>query len=263
MIGQTKIIETINSLSYKELPQSILLLGNRGSGKHTLCSYIANHYNTILVDISEDISKDLIDDIYIGGSSVIYLIDIVLASKSKKIINLQNAILKLVEEPPVDCKIIILSETKSQILDTIVNRCQVWPLERYSLQELRTFSSDLTDDELMMLSTPGRVKSTSHELLTGIDNLCDNIIMNIHKAGFSNTLSIVDKINFTDENDKYDLDLFNLCLRNKLATTTYFASFMLIKELMENCKLLNVNKKYLFEEFLLNLKGVFDEYKRV
>lgn len=265
MIGQTKIIDKINSFSYIDLPCSTLLVGDRGSGKHAICNYMSNYYDVPLLDISTEISKDKIDEIYTQSIPAIYVIDIALASKSKKIVNLQNIILKFIEEPPASCKIVILAESKNQVLDTVLNRCQIWCLKKYSLEELRQFSEEFTDEELILLSTPGNIKSISHQVLTNINRLCDNIINNINRAGISNTLSIANKINFNNEDkeDTFDLDIFLLCLRNKLSKTSYTEAFMLTKLMMENSRIFNINKRYLFEKYLLDLKEAFNETRGI
>ena len=44
IIGQTKLLNKINALNIDSLPHSILMIGDLGCGKHTLCKYIANKF---------------------------------------------------------------------------------------------------------------------------------------------------------------------------------------------------------------------------
>ena len=52
----------------------------------------------------------------------------------------QNTILKFLEEPTSNCIIILLVENLSSLLDTVINRCQVFELEKYDKSTLSLFA---------------------------------------------------------------------------------------------------------------------------
>jgi RNAse (barnase) inhibitor barstar len=86
------------------------------------------------------------------------------------------------------------------------------------------------------------------------------IIDNIGVASIPNTLSLSNKFNFEDEKG-YNLDVFFKVfieeLKNKLVSIKdekYTAAYFLTSEFCSNLKLLNVNKKKLFETYILALK---------
>ena len=40
MIGQKKLLEKLNTYDLDKFPRSLLLLGEKGSGKHLICDYV-------------------------------------------------------------------------------------------------------------------------------------------------------------------------------------------------------------------------------
>ena len=51
--GQEKICNRIDSLTIDTFPRTLLLLGEYGSGKHTIVKYISNKFNLNIEDICE------------------------------------------------------------------------------------------------------------------------------------------------------------------------------------------------------------------
>ena len=70
IIGQNKILEKINV----SIPRILLLSGDKGSGKHLISKYISDILKLDMLDISLNISRDIIYDIYYIN---IYMIHIV------------------------------------------------------------------------------------------------------------------------------------------------------------------------------------------
>lgn len=200
MIGQKKILNRIDSFSIDTLPHSILFVGERGSGKHTLCKYISDKFKLPLIDITDILSNELIENIYLSVNSNIYLIDGTKITEKD-----QNMILKFLEEPLKNSYIIIISENRNSLLDTIVNRCMYFELEPYSKEELLNF----TDNEYYMeiLRTPGKIISFSSNI-ENVQQLVDKICDKLSVANYANTLTLVNKFNYSDEYDKIDVDIF-------------------------------------------------------
>ena len=134
ILGQEELCEKIDSTTIDSFPKSTLLIGKLGSGKHLLSSYIAQHLNLPLLDITEQLSNELITDIYLQIEPKIYLLDM-----SKLSVMQSNSILKLVEEPLKNSIVILLGESDSQIIPTILNRCSIWRLKPYSREQLKEF----------------------------------------------------------------------------------------------------------------------------
>ena len=127
MIGQINLQKMLYKHSFYELPQTILFLGKRGCGKHTLASELAAHYQKQLVDMTDNISLDYIEDIYTRSIQCIYLVDL-----SQISIREQNVLLKFIEEPVKDSHIILLCTSDEMVIPTVLNRCVIYEFERYS-----------------------------------------------------------------------------------------------------------------------------------
>lgn len=210
MIGQKKLITKLSQYNIDTFPHSILFLGRKGSGRHTIANFISqNILNLPLVEITDKISSDFIDEIYRNPNPTIYFI-----SLDDMLEKNQNILLKFVEEPLKTSFIILSATSTTTVLNTVLNRCVIFEMEEYTEDELKTFIPIEKYDErlLKIITTPGQVQKTN---LTNIDELftlCEKIVTKISAAGYFNTLSIVNKINYKDNYDKFDLTLFFNCL---------------------------------------------------
>lgn len=209
IIGLGNISKHIFSL--KELPHSFALIGEEGSGKHLLASKInATFFNIPYLDISDNISDELIDGIYTYPQKRLYIIDV-----SKITEKDQNVILKFIEEPFENIYVCLLAIDRYFLLPTIRNRVIIYTLDAYSKSELKQFSDNQKiniDDGWFgdVIRTPGDIlKVRSYNVdLNAIGTLTLNMVHNMYKASFPNALSIINKINFKDEFDKFDLTFF-------------------------------------------------------
>lgn len=262
MIGQEKLFE---KLITSNLPKSNLIIGECGCGKHTFVNKICEKHKLDCVDITENVSKELIDEIYISSKISAYIIDIVELSKKSRYINKENAILKFIEEPPQGAVIFVLAEYESQVIDTIKNRCIIWKFEPYHINDLKQFKQFNNKQIYSLLNTPGKViNSDDEQYYESLFNTCDNIINNIHKANISNTLSLEKHLAFN--NDKgYTLQLFFNAMKLKLYDRIYQNSsnedlyaFYLTLQDIRKLQVLNVNEKNLFDNYILGLKTIYD-----
>ena len=302
MIGQERLRRQINNLDLNTFPKSLLVIGDEGSGKHLLVNEIAKRLNLQIVELDEGISLDTINEIYISVLPCIYMLDMDVISKTRRNDIQQNKILKLLEEPPKAAFIILLSESKTTIIDTILNRCQVWKMDPYSeneRQEIYGKADNFIEKGHRFITQPGQLINASTNNLDYLDTLTSNIRDNIYRANTSNILTIKDRINFCtnysyiNENDnlpligdkntvyidtvercryKYehdsyepveelDISIFLSYLKGKLIDSLsdnysdYCLSMIQLTEKLSNdLKILNVDKKLLFENYLVNLK---------
>lgn len=272
--GQDKLLDRINKFDYDTFPQASILEGTTGCGKHTLVEHLSTKFNIDIEDISSKISNDMIMDIYTNPNPTLYVIDMVQLSKSKRIDIVQNSLLKFIEEPPTNSKIIILCENKDDLLPTIQNRCQIFSFEKYNYIRLKQFiednNIDLESEELFCVyDTPGKLLDLNNNKFnfSELKLLVDKVIDNITRASVPNILTIPSKLNF-DNPDGYDVDIFLHFMRTSLLNrmTDYTISneqFNYLKKqytctckVCEKIKMFNVNKKSLFENYLMELKGV-------
>lgn len=192
------------------LPHSIILTGKEGSGKRTLTRYLSDKFNLNLLDISDVLDDELINNIYRNPSPRLYEIDL------RKITDkAQNVLLKLFEEPSANTFIVLIANDTTGILPTILNRGKVFNIGIYDKEYLMKFAKekeiDIPENYFgSIIETPGDITRiySNNVNLNAIKDLTDKIINKLSIASYPNTLSIIDKLNFKEEYDKIDVDFF-------------------------------------------------------
>jgi len=255
MIGQDRLVNKLKSYSIATLPHSILLLGEIGCGKHTLVNELGKYFDVDVIDISESITLETLDDISNRPFPTFYIVDNSLITERH-----QNIILKSLEEPSSTVYIFVLSTTKNTLLDTIINRCVSYEFDAYTRDELMRFLKDSSDCVLDVCTTPGQVLSMQVGDFESLKNLCNTIVTKIDKANYANTLTIANKINFKDEYDKYDINIFFnvllLTIRDILSKsfdTQYVSMYNYVMSFKKRLKDSRLNKELFMENFLTEL----------
>lgn len=257
MIGQDKLIEKLNNYDIHNFPQSNLILGLKGCGKHYFVNQVSNKLNLEIIDISFDISNEFIDELYITSLPKIYLIDIVALSKKSRYVNKENAILKFIEEPPKGAIIFILAESVSQVLNTLKNRCIIWQFAPYDINTLKQFKLFNNDDIYRIVNTPGMLLEINDEdYYTKLFAFCNNIIININRANTANTLSLRNHIECNK--GEYSLSLVLKCLSYITYKQNDLEAYLLINEYLRRTYVLNISETKLFDSFILKLKDIYD-----
>lgn len=265
MVGQETIkSRLLISQSVSNLPNSMLFLGDCGCGKHTLANELSSHYGLPLLDITKNISYESIEEIYLNPSQAFYLINMDVISERQ-----QNALLKFIEEPLPNSFVVLLASSKNNLLETIVNRCVLYEFKPYTKEELSQFineedkltlGEDGLKDILSLCTTPGQIINLNVKSLKGLHELCDTMISKMANARYSNALTIAKKINYKDEYDKYDFNVFLNCYKQHLYATYLQTNSKLAIDLynivMKETQLLsivNINKEYFMEHLLTKL----------
>lgn len=256
MLGQEKICSLIESSTLDTLPRTIMLLGSEGSGKKTIASLISKKFNLILSDITERLDLDTLEEITMKVEPHLYQI------RANEIsVKEQNVILKFLEEPLKNSYIVLICEHTQGLLPTIVNRCQIWSLQNYSKEVLRTFLTTGSEDLLNIVDTPGLILSLQEYDFVSMIELADKIIDKIAVASIPNTLTLSNKIAFKNEKGKFDVSLFLKVLSSRICyrwsvqnDVRYINAYSLTSELQRMINVSNVDKKALFEKYLMNLR---------
>lgn len=258
IIGLDYLLNKIDNYTLDTLPHSMILIGKDGAGKHVVSSYISNKFNLGILDITDELSEELIYNIYKNPSLRLYLVDL------RKITDKdQNILLKLFEEPSDNSFVILLANNKFNILSTILNRGMIFNISEYSKEDLEYFIKihNLKIDSKYIgniLETPGDIlKIDSLNIDMGqITILVDKIIHKLNIASYANTMTIINKLNFKDEFDKIDVDFFLKLLYNNSVKEYINGNkdvLKLINIISENIKKLKdtrLNKKILISHML-------------
>lgn len=257
MIGQEKILSFINKHNISTFPRTIMLEGESGSGKHTICQYIAQSFSIQQEDISECLTYEKIEEINFRVLPYLYIID-----SCKLTVKNENTILKFLEEPLKNALIVVLCENRYDLIDTIRNRCHIISLKKYSKEELRCFISNKEHENVILTicKTPGDIlKVQSHPIKDMLD-LCIKIFEKIDKASFANTLTLSNNVAFKNEQNKYDFIIFFRSLLYIAKTRVHnnepnsVQEYLLTSEYYNRTFVRNTDKKMLFENYLIALK---------
>ena len=270
---QDKIVNKLFSYSFIDLPHTICLQGDIGCGKHTLINDLADKHHVEVEDISDKLSFDDIMDIYSNPEPKFYIIDFI-SMDNRKSVSVQNSLLKLLEEPPLLIKLFILIEPNPEIdlLNTIKNRCQSFLFEPYSIYFLKDIAN-INDKQFDFFykagyNTPGKLLEVdlNDEDFKKLPDIINNIILNISRANVPNTLTLIKHIK-SKENDTcpYTLKVFltalengyvDKCIEDPQNFTYYMKQYLKIHECRKKLIFSSNDDKILFENLLLELKGV-------
>lgn len=222
MIGQLKLKEQFNSL-----PKVFMLVGEEGCGKHTFVRELAKKFNLPVADLKldENLEENIIE-IQQRPTRGLYEIDL-----KEFDFDAQNKILKFVEEPAKNVNVVLLAESDREVLETVRNRCLSYEFAKYSIQELKDITkTDYEDYVYDILKTPGRVKKVNIKSIEECKILCDLLLEKIKLASYANTISIIYRLNFTDEYDKIDPALFLGMLKRESYLKGNLGFFDLLKD---------------------------------
>lgn len=255
IVGQETIKDNIYAyatFAAHMFPKSLMLIGEVGSGRHMISHKIADHFGLRYMEISDIFKKELIDNLYQEVTPTVYVIDASIVDHKK-----QNILLKLLEDPILSSFIVIIAEGPEAVLPTVLNRCQVWTLQKYSRDELLNFTQD--ERILAVATTPGMVEKYKSIDLDSYNELCTKIVDSVKLAAWSNLFAVVEKFNFDDDG----LKLFIPLLINKFKERIFegeklYKQYKLTLKFSNDSKVKNVDEKRLFEEYLFALKRSFE-----
>ncbi|MBO5321128.1 MAG: hypothetical protein J6B22_00795 [Clostridia bacterium] len=176
LVGNNKIAPSLeNALREHRIPHAILIDGDVGTGRHTLANFLSlaavcsgdlipcdeckncrmasssNHPNIRYITPEKDKKsiavaqiRELKNDAYIKphqAKNKIFIIDPADSLNPQ----CQNALLKILEEPPENTIFILVAESKASLLDTVLSRCVVLSLNVPSFEEASHYLQSKTN----------------------------------------------------------------------------------------------------------------------
>lgn len=182
LVGNSKInLSITNAIREKRLPHAVLIEGDVGTGRHTLANFIANaavcksdappcgecnecrmfnnksHPDIAVIAPEKDKKniavaqiREMRTQVFIKPHQAVcrvFLIDFADTMNEQS----QNALLKILEEPPGANMFILIAESKASLLDTILSRCvtlTLSPPSKESAAEYIAGSYDFETDDI-------------------------------------------------------------------------------------------------------------------
>lgn len=269
MIGQRELIKKIHGqIEREKFPRFSILIGEKGSGRHTLIWDIATTLGcgVAFVGTKADEVRDVVDNAYKVDLPIIYAFtdcDNMSASSA-------NALLKVTEEPPKNAYFILTCENLDNLLSTIRSRGVTYMMEPYTYEDKcdyvetldRQYDDDTFDFILDATSNIGEIKQLLGYDIEAFSKYVECVIDNIAEVSGSNAFKIADKIAFKDEEDKYDLRLFWKAFRSSCVDRghdedpiKYAHAIAITGDALQELSYKSVNKSMLFDDWLLKIRG--------
>lgn len=222
MIGQELVKSTISK--WKQLPKYIIVEGEIGSGRKTLIRYIASKFDadSIVVGTSVDDIRSIIQDAQTIFKARIYVID-----GNNLSMSALNSLLKIAEEPPLNCHIAMTVDSINNALPTLASRAKVLTMLPYTNEEKMLFVKSYKKvdtsgiDERAIVdycNLASNLQMLEDILEYGAEELFEKVSTFydlIWEASASNSLKVTNWLKFkeTDEG-KIEPKLFLNCLLN-------------------------------------------------
>jgi DNA polymerase-3 subunit gamma/tau len=157
IVGNKGAVEALESLlsRKKEIPQSFLFTGQRGCGKTTLARIIKNKLKCSDHDFKEyntansrgiDTARDIISNVYLkpmSGKVKVYLLDEFHMTTKE----MQNALLKIVEEPPSHVYFIFATTEPDKIINPLKSRCTHIEVNLLSDKKIKKLITNICEKE--------------------------------------------------------------------------------------------------------------------
>lgn len=265
MIGQNDIYNKICSLKY--LPKCSLLIGDRGCDQLELINKVGSHFNltTVFVgDLGVEQVRKIIDMSYEVKSPTLY----VFYEADNMSANAKNSLLKVIEEPPNNSYFMITLQDINNTLSTIQSRavsfyCDIYTIEQIKqyYESTKNYSGDLINLILSVCKNPGDVDLLNEYNPQDFYGYVETVINNIDKVSSSNCFKIADKINFKNDNNKYNLILFwkmfiRICCDRRFDDVYKYAigatiTSEALRDITHNG---NINKLMRFDKWILDIR---------
>ena len=131
LIGQTKNLDIINK--WGDLPNFIIIQGDKHTGKTYLAKYICEKFNISYVAMKNGINdiRSLLETMSVGANVAYHFKDFDRAS-----IQAKNALLKVAEETPTGNTIIV---TGNKQIPTLESRARKLVMSAYTKEEMLTY----------------------------------------------------------------------------------------------------------------------------
>lgn len=233
LIGQSNNKELIKTLvEGKNTPHSYLISGNMKSGKTVLSKYLANQLGVGFVNVkSIDEVREMINEAYAGKFGKAFIMEDLESMNFRA----QEALLKILEEPPEGCYIILNIDNISKVKKTILNRVFNIEMELYSPQVLHNYMHSRNKDLHIFLEKNNLYSVFNNigllEYISSGDrdityfSFLDKFLSVINTVSAGNSIKSLEYVSTKKEDNKIDLKIFLPLLYNSLLNYMHKSNF--------------------------------------
>lgn len=243
MLGQPHLDIYLNKGSQIDFKTN-LVVGEYGCGKHTFIAQMASVCDCEVVSLNDKLTPEIITEISLCPITKIYSIDIDSLTEKD-----QNTLLKIIEEPTDNSIFFLISENKTYVLPTILNRCHIIEFKPYTKEVLEAFLTAGQDKSILeFCSTPGQVKRYNNQSLQ-IETMTEAIVAKLPLYNLAIILTIVDKT----IKEGYNINVMLDILKTKLFKANMINAYILTNEYSKIAKDTRLNKEMFLSEFIIKL----------
>lgn len=260
MIGQKNNLEKIfNWRMNRSTPRFIIITGDKGSGRLTLSKHIAKNINAtpVIVDDKIDSVRETIQNAYNVSDTMCYIF----RNADRMSMQAQNALLKVVEEPPNNAYFIITLLSPDNTLETIRSRGTLLQMEPYTELQLMELTHD--DNKLKFLKNPGEIKECEGKDFYGVVDFCKSVVEGLPEVTDGNALKITQRLKFKEEDEGIDTLIFVRIVYSMILSRVKNITeiLKLIDDTNECCIQLNnqsIRKDSVIDVWLLKVKEILE-----
>ncbi|MCK9429583.1 MAG: AAA family ATPase [Candidatus Omnitrophica bacterium] len=157
IIGNKEVILTLKGMfkNKEAIPHSFLFYGSTGTGKTTVARIVAkelgcNENNIIEIDTAQFRGIDTVRDLRkncqytpLGGGVKVYILDEI----HKATGDAQNALLKILEDPPDHVYFMLCTTDPQNLLPTVKGRCSQFQMQLLADNEMQVLLSSIVNGE--------------------------------------------------------------------------------------------------------------------
>lgn len=207
LVGQKKLLTTLESYTLETLPHALILVGEEGCGKRTFCTYLANRLQLPIVNVNDAYDPEALDRYSLCPTPKIYMLDL-----REFLEKDQNRFLKFIEEPSETCFVVILANSEVGILDTILNRGRKLHFSQYTYDDLKqlaeTYYPNFSELDYQICRTPGSLLMLDSQATTRLQKFCEQLITIRKPVRYGAILEHYTRINCYENYDQFNFDSF-------------------------------------------------------
>ena len=271
IIGQKKLLSIIDNLiENNNFPRYSIIVGNTGSGKKLITSYIAEGLEALLVpcELSVDSVREVIELSYSQTSPTLYM----WADANKMSVSAKNAVLKVTEEPPQNAYFIMTTDNVNGLLNTLISRGTVFNINPYTLDDLKQYAKVKNIDTqttefntiINVSTTPQDILDLSNIDIAQFNKIVEVLCKSVGSINLANILKISTFLKFKeDDKEKFDPILFMKACMNKFAdymkvnkNPIYYSYIAKTSEYLADMYSKSLNKLCTVDNWLIDLDSI-------